>query len=199
VWIAPGARHHITVIEAAQFRTLYVHAGAAPAGWSDCRVLMVSALLRELIGALDALPTPQPPGTQPREALLTGLVLDELAQSTTQALGVPLPHPRQGDKRLRALCEAVLHNPLGQATLAGWATGVGASERTITRLFRDELGLTYLQWRQQVLLAHALPLLARGTSVSQVASLSGYASESAFSAMFKAAMGQPPSHFRSHA
>ncbi len=198
VWIAPGARHHITVIEAAQFRTLYVEARAAPTGWADCRVLMVSALLRELIGALDALPAASPDAGA-REALLTSLVLDELAQSTTQALGVPLPHPRQGDKRLRALCEAVLRNPSGQATLAGWASVVGASERTLTRLFRDELGLTYWQWRQQVLLAHALPLLARGTPVSQVASLSGYASESAFSAMFKAAMGQPPSHFRSHA
>ena len=44
-------------------------------------------------------------------------------------------------------------------------------------------------------LAHALPLLARGTPISQVAAATGYASDSAFGAMFKTAMGQPPSHF----
>ncbi|HVE51819.1 MAG TPA: helix-turn-helix domain-containing protein, partial [Ramlibacter sp.] len=44
--------------------------------------------------------------------------------------------------------------------------------------------------------AHALPLLARGVPVSAVAAESGYASESAFTAMFKSAMGQPPSRFQ---
>ena len=51
-------------------------------------------------------------------------------------------------------------------------------------------------FEEQAILAHALPLLARGTPVSQVAAASGYASDSAFSAMFKAAMGQSPSHFQ---
>jgi len=48
-------------------------------------------------------------------------------------------------------------------------------------------------------LAHALPLLARGLPVGGVALASGYASESAFTAMFKAAMGQPPSRFQPRA
>ncbi|MBG6072602.1 methylphosphotriester-DNA--protein-cysteine methyltransferase [Polaromonas sp. CG_9.7] len=38
-------------------------------------------------------------------------------------------------------------------------------------------------------------MLARGESVGNAATASGYASESAFSAMFKATMGQPPSQF----
>jgi len=112
---------------------------------------------------------------------------------------VPLPQAQQGDKRLRALCEAVLRQPARQSTLAAWAAEVGASERTLARLFREELGMGYQQWRQQVLLAHALPLLARGLPVGQVAALSGYASDSAFSAMFKAAMGQSPRRFAQRA
>ena len=42
---------------------------------------------------------------------------------------------------------------------------------------------------------HALPLLARGTPVGQVAAACGYASESAFGAMVKAQLGQSPSAF----
>jgi AraC-like DNA-binding protein len=191
VWIAPGALHSVHVLEDAQFRTLYIDASVTPPGWSGCRVLVVSPLLRELVQALDEAGLPRA-----REALLTALVLDELRGAATQQLGVPLPPVQTGDKRLRALCEAVLRAPADRATLAQWAGTVGASERTMARLFREQLGTSYQQWRQQAVLAHALPLLARGMPVSHVAAASGYASDSAFTAMFKAAMGQPPSQFQ---
>jgi AraC-like DNA-binding protein len=189
VWIAPGARHAVTVLETAELRTLYIDPGVTPSGWTGCRMMGVSPLLRELIPCLEA--AAQPPSAPEREALLCRLVLDELTLAPAQPLGVPLPR----DKRLRALCEAVLRAPSERATLADWAAGTGASERTVARLFRDELGTTYPQWRQQAVLAHALPLLARGMPVGQVAAACGYASDSAFTAMFKAAMGQPPSAF----
>ena len=252
VWIAPGALHAIHVLEAAEFRTLYLHADATPAGWQGCRVIVVSPLLREMIHSLDdigphaslppegaAFSLGRPGGNKDphaslppegaafslgrpggktakalspaREALLSGLLIDEITHAATQPLGVPMPHAERGDKRLRALCEAVLRAPSERATLAEWSADMGASERTMARLFRDELGASertmarlfrdelgtsYQQWRQQAILAHALPLLARGTPVSQVAAASGYASDSAFSAMFKAAMGQSPSYFQ---
>ena len=138
-------------------------------------MLVVSPLLRELIHALDN--STGPPLSASREHWLSALVLDEIAHADRQALGVPLPHPHSGDKRLRALCEAVLRAPC---------------ERTVARLFREQLGMSYQQWRQQAILAHALPMLARGQSVGAVAA----ASESAFSAMFKAAMGQSPRAFQ---
>ncbi len=194
VWIAPGARHAVHVLEEAELRTLYMHASITPAGWDGCRMIVVSPLLRELVQALDA--PPASPLPRVRQAMLTGLVLDEMTHADTESLGVPLPHAQSGDKRLRALCEAVLRSPSERATLAAWAADVGASERTAARLFRDELGMSYQQWRQQAALAHALPMLARGVPVSHVAAASGYASDSAFTAMFKAAMGQPPSQFR---
>jgi AraC-like DNA-binding protein len=194
VWIAPDARHSVHVLQAAHFRTLYIDAAVAPREWNGCRVLVVSPLLRELVPALD-----HPRLPREREALLTSLLLDELHRADTQSLGVPLPAADTGDKRLRALCEAVLRAPGERATLAQWAADVGASERTMARLFREQLGTSYQPWRQQAVLAHALPLLAGGMPVGQVAFACGYASESAFTAMFKAAMGQAPSRFQSRA
>ena len=188
VWIAPGIRHSVRIVEAAELRTLYVDAGADPLTGRDCRMIIVSALLRELIGALDH-------AEGEREARVSHLVLDEIGHADVQSLGVPLPDSGRGDKRLRALCLAVLDAPADHATLAQRAARVGASERTMARLFRDQLGLSYPRWRQQAMLAHALPLLARGVPVSQVAARTGYASDSAFSAMFRSAMGQSPRHF----
>lgn len=193
VWVAPGALHSITVLEAAEFRTLYMDASATPQGWDGCRVIVISALIRELIQALDI---PRLTPEHKREALLTALLLDEITHADTQALGVPLPRSDTGDKRLRALCEAVLREPSARTTLESWAARMGASERTMARLFREELGMGYQQWRQQVILAHALPLINQGAPISQVALATGYASDSAFSAMFKSAMGQSPRHFQ---
>ena len=198
VWIAPGALHAVTVLEAAEFRTLYVDESAIPPSWDGCRVIVVSALVRELIQALDqAYGAPGRTHTmETREAMLGTLLLDEIAHADTLALGVPLPRVDSGDKRLRALCEAVLREPGHRASLALLAAQVGASERTMARLFRQELGLGYQQWRQQVALSHALPMISQGASISDVAASSGYASDSAFSAMFKTAMGQSPRHFQ---
>ncbi len=190
VWIPPQVQHNVIVLEAAELRNLDLHANATPPAWSDCRVLVVSKLLRELIHGLeDSVPGP-------RDDALMALTLDEMLHATTQALGVPMPHAVNGDKRLRSVCEAVLRDPAEKSQLSDWVAHVGASERTVARLFRDELGTNFQKWRQQAILAHALPLLAKGMPISQVAAASGYASDSAFSAMFKLAMGRSPSHFQ---
>jgi len=194
VWIAPASLHAVHALEDAAFRTLYIDAAAVPGGWQRCRMIVVSPLLRELVRALEAHAAPAP--VTERESLLAALVLDELARAPMQQLGVPLPDPQTGDNRLRMLCDAVMRAPGERNTLGEWARDVGASERTIARLFRHELGTSFQQWRQQVVLAHALPMLYRGISVAQVAQASGYASDSAFTAMFREAMGQPPSAFR---
>ena len=191
VWIPPQVQHTVVVLESAELRTVDIAPAALPASWADCRVLVVSPLLRELIGALQG----SEPG--PREDAVMALALDEIQHADTQALGVPMPHPVLGDKRLRALCEAVLRDPTEKNQLREWVAEVGASERTVARLFRDELGTSYQQWRTQAVLAHALPQLARGVPIAQVAAASGYASDSAFSAMFKQAMGKAPSYFQS--
>jgi AraC-like DNA-binding protein len=205
VWVPAGVEHSITVVEDAELRTVYLRIADdawAPC-WQQCLVLEMSELLRALALALDTTPDGARPSTdnalRQREALLWPLLCDELQRAPQVRMGVPLPHAEHGDKRLRALCEAVLQAPARRATLADWAREAGASERTMARLFRDELGTSWQQWRQQALLAHALPLLARGMPVGHVAAVSGYASDSAFTAMFRAALGRSPRHFQNKA
>lgn len=195
LWIPPGVEHVVTVLEDAEMRTLYVHPGAlhgvrgAGAAWDTCRVLEVSSLLRELVANLDDAPGEAAPSE--RERCLGALVLDELARAAPVRLGVDLP----ADKRLRHLCEAVLEAPARWARLDDLARHAGASARTVARLFRAELGTTFQQWRQQVLLAHALSLAARRVPMATIAAELGYGSASAFTAMVKRSVGAPPSRF----
>lgn len=194
LWVPANMPHSITLIEDAELRTVYLHAWIAPT-WEKCEVLEISPLLRALMLALDTTPDGLPPAdphAPQRERMIAPLLVDELERATQIRIDVPLPT----DKRLRQLCEALLRNPADRATLAERAAGIGASERTVARLFRDQLGMSWQQWRQQAVMAHALPLLARGMAVSQVAAASGYATDSAFCAMFKAATGRSPTSFQ---
>lgn len=189
IWIPALAQHEVATLEKARLRALYVHADVAPFQGEQCEVLDVSPLLRELVVALS-----QADAGSPREAILSALMLDELARSTTLPICVALPE----DKRLKTLCEMLIAQPSSPLTLEDWAGRVGASGRTLARLFERELGMSFSQWRQQVRLAHAAPLIARGLPLSRVAAELGYASQSAFSAMFKKTFGQSPSAFFAH-
>mgnify|MGYP002149875739 CR=1 FL=1 len=98
------------------------------------------------------------------------------------------------DKRLRMLCEAVVADPTQHESLADWAADTGASPRTVARLFRQELGSSFTQWRQQVVLAKAVALAAARTPMGQIAAELGY-NPSAFSAMVRRTVGMPPGRF----
>jgi AraC-like DNA-binding protein/mannose-6-phosphate isomerase-like protein (cupin superfamily) len=188
IWIPPGVVHSVTVLENSRLRPMYVYAGRAPFAGGECRVLELSSLLRELLAALEQHDRAE---QSPREQLLMDMILDEIPRCAERPVRVPLP----ADKRLKALCDALIADPGAELTLADWASQVGASERTLSRLFERELGMGFGHWRQQVRLAHAAPLIAAGMPLSQVAAQLGYASQSAFSAMFKKTFGCTPSAF----
>ncbi|KQW32921.1 AraC family transcriptional regulator [Acidovorax sp. Root402] len=203
LWIPPGVEHAVTMVEDADLRTLYFHQPRGRCGpgvprdqedaWRQCRVLEVSDLLRALVREMPTTPDGGPaisPTDLRREEHLSALVRDELARAAAVKLGVDLPQ----DKRLRHLCEAVLADPTRHDTLADWAQDTGASPRTVARLFRSELGSTFTQWRQQVILAKAVSLAAGRMPMGQIAAELGY-SASAFSAMVRKSVGQPPGRF----
>ena len=187
--IAPGVVHELSMQSTVRMRTLYIEAGAAAAFGPGCKVIEVSALLRELILALVAEPIEYPvPG--PGEHL-AALILHALKAAETVPIAIPWPR----DRRLLAVCDAIVREPGRRHRIDELAAGAGASGRTLMRLFPSETGLHFRQWVQQVHLADAFCRLARGESVARIAAALGYASPSAFSAMFRRILGHTPQHY----
>jgi len=108
---------------------------------------------------------------------------------------LPLHLPQPTDPRLRAIGQQLESTPDDPSTLQDWARRLGVDVKTIQRLCARELGMTFGQWRQQARLLRALEQLAHGEKVIDVALSLGYASPSAFTAMFKKRFGQLPSQF----
>lgn len=76
------------------------------------------------------------------------------------------------------------------------AAEVGASERTLHRIFVKETGLSYQQWRQQARLMLAIELLSTNLPITHIAHQLDFSSISAFIEFFKQKMTITPKKFQ---
>ncbi len=189
VWLVPELEHEVRMSGAVKIRTLFVDPQVAPHLPDTSCVIAVSPLLRELIVAAMRVPLDYEPDT--RDERLMRLLLDELLEVDVLPLHLPMPK----DKRLHQVCEGLIEQPDDTSTVEQWARQLDVTPKTVHRLFSRETGLTFGQWRQQARLLFALERLARGDRIIDVALDSGYASQSAFAAMFRKHFGTPPSAF----
>ena len=190
IYIPGGVVHAVYFQSMVEMRTLYILPEPERGLPSALTVLEVSNLMRELILAL--IEEPVVYEEEGRGGAIARLILTEIARAPELSLFVPLPK----DPRLRRLCDALLADPASRLTLESWSNNVGASPRTLARLFDREVGLSFGEWRQRVRFHNALDALSRGEAVARVASRHGYNSTSAFSAAFRKVMGRSPSQFR---
>jgi AraC-like DNA-binding protein len=189
VWIPARVAHAHQAHGPTQMRTLAFPASVDPLGLDRPAVLTVSGLLREIIAELTS--SADPAYTARQRADLERVALDQIRRVGQ----LPLLLPALADDRLRVIAEFFRKDPADKRTLAEFGTAVGASERTLTRLFRQETGMSFPQWRTQFRLLHALVLLGTGTSVTSTALACGWSTPSAFIEAFHHAFGSTPGRF----
>src|SRR5262245_7586780 len=129
VWVPARTVHSIEMSGAVSMRTLYLRPGLSRTLHASCLVLNVPPLLRELI--LHAVELGSLSRRKPRQARLIGVILDQLEQVRSSSFHVPQPR----DPRARRVAELLHEDPGDRRPLASLLRGVGASSRTIERLF----------------------------------------------------------------
>ena len=203
VWVPAGVPHAHRANGPTEMRTLVFAEPTNPLRLDRPAVLTVDTLLREVIAALsegsgeDGLPAPGGSPTLDRRQRrnLERVALDRLRRAEE----LPLDLPQPADDRLRTVAGILLENPADPRTAAELGACAGASERTFSRLFRAETGMTFPQWRARLRLQHALALLAAGEAVTPVAMACGFSSPSAFIETFRSAVGSTPGRYRHEA
>lgn len=187
LWMVSGLLHNVTMSGDVEMRTAYIDSQQVENLPERTCVINVSPLLRELLVEAVRIPLDRAPG--PRDERLVGLTIDEIRASSAIPLHLPMP----GDPRLTALCQSLIDQPANRLSARAWADTLGMGERTLHRLFSSETGMTFSQWREQARLLSALKALAEGRKGIEIALDCGYASQSAFSAMFRRHFGVSPS------
>jgi len=173
---------------------LYIEPDDSSSRRADCGILFVQPLLRELILRFVNEPHCYSDGDI-REERLASVLLDELENAPVEPLRLPMPD----DRRLKRLVETLIENPSLRLNLEEWGARVGASNRTLTRLFQRETGMSFGRWRQQLHVGLALQRLAEGETVTNIALDLGYESPSAFIAMFRRMLGTTPARYLTEA
>jgi len=189
IWVPAGVHHAIAARGEVAMRTLYIDRPRSDPLPAQPRVITVAPLLRELI--LHVLQVGMLDPRRPAHDRLAGLLVDLLLDARPEDLALPLPH----DPRALRLAQAWRDNPADARDLSEAAKTVGASLRTLQRLFPRETGLTLEAWRQKARLVHAVVRLAAGASVTDAALDCGYQSPAAFSEAFARQFGVTPGRF----
>lgn len=189
VWMPPEVQHRIDAHSDVSMRTLYFDPLLVTNLPSKATILNVSPLLRELIiSAVKSGPIYLPNSA---EARLMSVITDQIGRLSEVALALPIP----SDPRLLQITKSLIEEPGDNQTLDQWSTKVGASKRTLSRLFAAQTGMSFGEWRQQRRLLRAVELLATNESITNIAIELSYDNTSAFIAMFKRCLGTTPAKY----
>ncbi|HEY0188789.1 MAG TPA: helix-turn-helix transcriptional regulator [Cellulomonas sp.] len=183
LWIPAGVPHTSAATRAAAtMQGVYLSPHLLPE-WDAPTVVAITPLVRELIDYL------ADPGIPSAARAKAEELMPELLEPT-QVLTIDVPLPR--DSRTAGIADALLVDPGDDRDLARWGRVVGASARTLSRLFPQETGLGFAQWRSRLRLQASLAHLADGESVGTTAALVGFSSTSAYIQAFGALTGMTP-------
>lgn len=186
LWIPARLAHSARGGGLVECHCLYIEPNAARPFPKTCCTISISALIRELILKLAQLPECYPLGGREDRLVLT--LMDELSDAPVGKLNLPMPR----EARLRRLAEMLIADPSAKTSFANWANSLGMSERTLSRLLLQEIGMSFGRWRHQLHVILAVQRIASGESVKTVALELGYENASSFVNMFRKTLGKPP-------
>jgi AraC-like DNA-binding protein len=188
IWIPPHCEHSLRSHGPFAGWSVFVAEQRCAELPGEPRAIRTTSLLRAAVGrAVNWNGT----GLDTQQTRIAEVILDELAASQAQLLGLPAPE----DVRLLRITDALARDLSDSRRLEQWAEWAGLSPRTLSRKFVNETGLSFAQWRAQARLLRALELVADGVSVTTIALELGYDNVSAFIDMFRRATGTTPGRY----
>jgi AraC-like DNA-binding protein len=187
-WLPAGEPHAVFLDRRFRYHSLYIDTDFCPRG--TCGVFILSPLLRELI--IDVSLWPDSDLSTDEKMRRAYVIVDEILRAPRTGSSVRIPD----DKKLGIICRAIERNTSIDKSLEDWAVEVGASTKTLQRLFLSQTGMPFRQWRNHVRMTRALELQMSGMREIDVALAVGYATEGAYAQAFKSFYGHPPSFLK---
>lgn len=189
LWIPSQFLHGSRVSDLSDVYYVYVEPDLVLDMPSSCCILTLTPLVEELIRFIaDADQQELTDGVYPHAIQV---LLSQLRILSVTEASFTLPD----NSKLRRVAQAIMKEPAERRSVAAWAESLSMAERSFERFVLNETGMTFGRWRQQLQISIALRLLADDEPVHSVALSLGYESTSAFIAMFRKHMGNPPGRY----
>jgi AraC-type DNA-binding domain-containing proteins len=201
MWIPAGMSH--SVVSQSAHLTIFNFYFAVEDGEADFykhpNVYMVNDMLRAMIhytsGWSGAITEEQPSRMAFMKAVKA--ILPDIGRTITT---FPVSYPYPKNDGLIKIAEYLSENLETSFSLEEVARKFGYSSRTLSRLFKEDIGFSYVRFLRAIRITKALELMAENKyTVSEIAMAVGYTSLSAFSNIFDRIVGVRPSEFMARA
>ena len=189
MWLISNTLHEVMALSDVTLTSLYINNEISQQLSVACKILEVNEFLKCLMKEASTIPSNY--YWQSSDGRLLRLIVDRLSLASEVRLN--LPYPKDG--RLTKLLGKMQESPSDRKSLNEWGKIIGASSRTISRLFKQETGLNYSEWRARFLIQTAISRLVLGDSITSISLFLGYDSTAAFTYMFKEKTGVTPKKY----
>lgn len=190
LFVPAGVQHESIALSNTIFVGIYLNPEFGATYEPQVRTIALTPFLNELLQEIRR----QCEGETSHEEVLHLLAVlhDQILKSNVQTFQLLLPQ----DRRLKLIFEHLTDEPALSCSLKEWGEKIGASERTLSRLFAKEFNTSFLLWRQQIRLIYSLSLLDESLPIQAIADLVGYQNDSSYIKAFKAYFDMTPQQFR---
>ena len=184
-WLPAFEDHKVTASTGFDMHSVYCEGVLLLRLPDRCGIVTVTALLRELILALEH-------GEAARRTRHMALLFaDEVRLEPAPQLFLPPLVTR----RLQAIEAALARDPTDGRTIAQWASALGTTSRSLARAFEREAKMGFTAYRRQARLHAAIRKLADGEGVTSIAIDLGFGSASNFIKLFRESTGMTPKRY----
>lgn len=187
-WIPADALHACHTRENVKFVSIYIDRALCTNMPERPCTLALSPLIKAILADFADRGITVPETDADRR--LAFVLVDQLLKAPRRESFLPI----SDDELLRPVINALQANASDRKSLAEWARSLGTTEKTLSRRFQGQLGISFNEWRQRLKLVASLSLIEDGKSVQSIANELGYSSASAFIAMFRRQTGTSPTH-----
>jgi len=147
VLIAPGIEHRAIYPQRAELINMRFPIVASASVFQPAQMFKVSNLIIELVQEAKEIAKVDGDFVS-EEADLIRQLLVKLLQKNSLELDMFVPEGQ--DKRLRIVTDKLRNDPGCTDTLAQLADLAHASQRTLARLFSEEIGMPFIRWRERL-------------------------------------------------
>jgi len=189
LWIPPNMDHQHFCKNKVSYRSLHIDATLSEVLGNQVKPLTIDPLLKYLILEMSSWSKDYIQTEQTKR--LAHVLIDRLAIAPSNELYMPTIT----DKRLLPIIETLNQEPANKLTIEEWAHKVGASSRTLNRLFNKNYGMGFSRWKQKLRVLKSLELLIIDVPLAEIAFELGYESTSAFITGFKKQLDCSPKKY----